>query len=484
MKYILIILTLIIFQTESFSQQIRFQKIYGTGDYNYGRQVIPQKDSTFVILGNTSLNGNNDIYIAKIDSIGNLIWNKTIGNSAIEWANAFRQTYDKGFIITGFTNAAADSAYNVLIVKTDSSGNLEWQKTYGGINWDIGNDIIITHDSGFAIVGNTNSFGAGNNDVYLIRTNSKGDTLWTKTYGGANDVEGNSITLANDSGFVICGATKSFGNGEFDIYIIKTDNNGKTIYTKTFGDTLNDKGLCIIPSHDIGYVISCYSQNISLGNEAAYILKIDETGIKLWDHHWTVANDSMAKSSANSICLSKDGGYVFAGNNTSNGNKNIYLFKMDDSGNFINGTIYGNDYEENAYSIEPTIDGGFIVAGYSYSYTKQTIASMYIIKTDSMIFSNPYDGIKENKLSNNEIKIYPNPFTSFIDVDINNSNLFNKKLNFYLMNTFGQIVYSTLLNQNSQIEINKNLLSSGIYFYKIINESDQLKISFGKLIKQ
>jgi len=120
-----------------------------------------------------------------------------------------------------------------------------WTKTYGGENWDEGFSVQETSDSGYIITGRTNSFGVGQFDVYLIKTNANGDTLWTRTYGGINQDGGYSVQQTLDSGYIIVGMTASFGVDSGDVYLIKTDSIGDTIWTKTYGGIRYDCGYSV-----------------------------------------------------------------------------------------------------------------------------------------------------------------------------------------------------------------------------------------------
>ncbi len=459
--------------------QITFQKIYGTGDYNYGSKVLPLQDSTYMLLCNSGgFNGMMNITLIKIDSTGQQIWSKILFNSDIEYANSFHQTSDKGFIITGYTNTGSAGAYDVLLIKTDSMGNLQWRKTFGGANWDFGNDVIVMPDHGFVITGYSNSFGSENNKIYLIRTNQNGDSLWTKILNEKSESEGNSICITKSNDFIICGASRQLNKEFYDLYIVKTDQNGNIIYSNTFGDTLNDKGFCIKNAHSSGYIISGFSQNVSMGNEDAYILNIDENGNKIWEQRYGYPADSRA----NSICLASNNTYVCAGTRTSNGNKDVYLLKMDSLGSFLAGRIYGSDQEETILSIEPCNDGGFIMIGNSLGYLKQNTSSIYIVKTDSTTLAADYNSIKVYTDMYPEIYIYPNPFHSFLTIEFNSST--NKNMLFELTTLTGEIVYQTEIHSQSNVSLKNFTLSPGVYLYKIFNQNAPYPIKFGKLIKQ
>ncbi len=142
-----------------------------------------------------------------------------------------------------------------------SHAQSEWEKTYGGAENDAGHFIQKTHDGNFIIVGFTESFGAGGKDVWLLKVNEQGDTLWTRTYGGPADDVGNKVRLTSDNGFIIAGYTKSFGAGMADVYLVKTDEYGDTLWTRTYGDSLDDVGNSVVEDDSSGFLVVGYHIN-------------------------------------------------------------------------------------------------------------------------------------------------------------------------------------------------------------------------------
>lgn len=206
---------------------ILWTKAYGGGgEHSYSLQQTT--DGGYIISGYT-FNfgaGDYDIYLVKTDNTGNILWTKTYGTTGIEEAYSVQQTTDGGYIITGKTQASLLSQAYVLLIKTNSAGDTLWTKTYGGTVGEVGYSVQQTTDGGYIVAGVTYSFGAGNQDVYLIRTDFNGDTLWTKAYGGANDDFGMSVKQSASGGFIITGETNSFGAGGTDVYVISADANG------------------------------------------------------------------------------------------------------------------------------------------------------------------------------------------------------------------------------------------------------------------
>jgi hypothetical protein len=182
------------------------------------------------------------------------------------------QTSDSGYIMTGYT--AFSGSINVWLIKTNSLGDVIWTNTYGGSGWDEGSYVQQTNDNGYIIVGRTDSYGSGNYDVWLIKTDTFGDTVWTRTYGGIDSDDGNSVQQTNDNGYIITGTTELSGPGNSDLWIIKTDSNGDAIWTQTYGGIDQDEGYSVQKTTDNGYIVSgrTYS-NGSLGKHV-WLLKL------------------------------------------------------------------------------------------------------------------------------------------------------------------------------------------------------------------
>jgi len=197
-----------------------------------GHSLIQTSDGGYAIAGSTESFGAGkwDVYVIKLDANGNLQWTKTIGGPKYDYGYSLIQTSDGGYAIAGTTYSFGAGREDVYVVKLDASGNLQWTKTIGGENWDAGRSLIQTSDGGYAIAGH--SFGAGGNDVYLVKLDANGNLQWTKTIGGPNG-EGillfhvpDDIIQTSDGGYAIAGGTKSFGAGGMDVYVVKLDKNG------------------------------------------------------------------------------------------------------------------------------------------------------------------------------------------------------------------------------------------------------------------
>ena len=198
-------------------------------------------------------------------------WEKIYGGTSDEWGFSIQQTNDGGYVITG-----SKSFLKVSLIKTDNNGDSLWNKNFDG---DVGYSVQQTNDGGYIITGLKSTFDSSFNlegNVFLIKTDENGDSLWTKTFGGTENELGRSIQQTNDGGYIITGYTNSFGNGTEDLYLIKTDNNGDSLWSKTFGDTNGEEGYSVQQTNDGGYIItgvkSFFSNGLTLD---IYLIKTD-----------------------------------------------------------------------------------------------------------------------------------------------------------------------------------------------------------------
>jgi len=266
---------------EAYAQpEVEWEKTFGGSLWDYGSSVQQTTDGGYIIAGYTESfgAGNGDVYLIKTDSNGNIVWDRTFGGYPPDEGYFAQQTTDGGYVITGLTY----TGYNVYLIKTDSNGNSVWEKTFGDNMREYGNSVQQTTDGGYVLVGVTESFGAGMFDVYLVKTDSNGNKQWEKTFGGSEDDEGVSVKQAADGGYIMAGYTESFGAGNGDVYLIKTDSEGNEIWSRIFGGIEHDTGRSVQQTADGGYIIAGYTESFGGGNSDVYLIKTDSDGVEDW----------------------------------------------------------------------------------------------------------------------------------------------------------------------------------------------------------
>ena len=257
-------------------------------------------------------------------------WEKTFGGTEDDGGSSMQQTKDGGYIIAGRTNSFGAGGDDVYLVKTDADGNQQWQKTFGGAEDDGGSSVQQTKDGGYVIAGRTNSFGTGGWDFYLVRTDALGNQQWTKTFGGTKDEIAYSAQQTTDGGYVIAGYTDSFGAGGRDVYLIKTDALGNQQWEKTFGGAYGDYGYSVRQTKDGGYIIAGQTSSFT-GGWDIYVIKTDAMGIKMWEKAFGGASSEGGGRVQETI----DGGYIITGEKEPSVPRqyDVYLIKIDAAGN-------------------------------------------------------------------------------------------------------------------------------------------------------
>jgi len=242
--------------------------------------LIQTSDGGYAIAGLTQSFGAGkwDVYVVKLDANGNLQWTTTIGGPGNEISESLIQTSDGGYIIAGTTTSFGVGEADVYVVKLDANGNLQWTTTIGGKNTEEGFSLIQTSDGGYAIAGSTTSFGAGGRDVYVVKLDANGNLQWTKTIGGKKEDLGLSLIQTSDGGYAITGYTQSFGAGEEDVYVVKLDAKGNLQWTKTIGGLASEIGYSLIQTSDGSYAIAGDTKSFGAGEADICIVKLDKNG--------------------------------------------------------------------------------------------------------------------------------------------------------------------------------------------------------------
>lgn len=321
-------------------------------------------------------------------------WERTYGGSLGDRGYSVIQTSDGGLLVAGQTESFGPASWNIYLVKTDMDGETLWTAVCGGPANDYGYSVVEASDgSGYVVAGYTDSYGMGSWDVYMVKVNHSGGSVWTKTYGIFEGDGAYSIARTSDGGYVLTGFTERLFGGLFqwDVYLLRTNSAGDTLWTKRFGGGTHDFGYSVIQSIDGGFVIAGYTRSFGAGCWDAYLIKTDASGNFEWQRTFGGSSDDYAYC----VRQTPDGGYILVGSTASLGlgDEQVYLVKTDADGYLVWERNYGGLLRDGGYCVELTSDGGYIITGFNESGAYGE--NLYLIKVNSVgdtVWSKRYGG--------------------------------------------------------------------------------------------
>ncbi|MDO8137965.1 MAG: hypothetical protein Q6354_10030, partial [Candidatus Brocadiales bacterium] len=259
---------------------VEWQKSYGGGDWDVADSIQQTADGGYIVIGKTKSFGAGrvDFLVLKLRQDGTVEWQKTYGGAGEDWASSIQQSNDGGYIVVGNTCASFGGSLGMWVLKLQPDGAVAWQKSYGGSDGESGHSVQQTSDGGYIVVGDTYSFGAGGLDVWVLKLNPDGIVKWQKTYGGKSNDVAHSIRQTNDEGYIVVGETESFGVGDVDLWVLKLRADGTVKWQKTYGGGSFDFGYSIQQTGDGGYIAAGYTGSFYAEIPDIWVLKLGPDG--------------------------------------------------------------------------------------------------------------------------------------------------------------------------------------------------------------
>jgi uncharacterized delta-60 repeat protein len=356
---------------------------YRGSNEDFAQSVRQTSDGGYILAGysNSFGTGGENALIMKFSSDGNVSWQKTYGGSSYDRANMIQQTSDGGYIFSGFTLSFGSGGEDAWAVKLDSNGDVSWQKTYGGISDDRANAILQTSDGGYVMTGYTNSFGLGGSDAWVVKLDISGNVTWQKTYGVDNNDYFDYIQQTWDGGYIVVGRSDSFGTIGDNIWVLRLNSSGNINWQKFYDWSINGRVYVIRQTSDGGYIMAGYTNSFGAGGDDVWVLKLNSSGNVSWQKTYGGASEEKCSDIQNT----SDGGYVLAGYTLSFGNnqkRDFWILKINTNGGVDWGKTYGSPENDFAASIQQTMDGGYVVAGRSYSFGSGD-SDLWVLKLDA-----------------------------------------------------------------------------------------------------
>ena len=359
-----------------------FNNTFGDASYDYGRSLIELNDGGYIIAGNTSLLGDNysNALLIKIDHTGKEMWKRDYTFSSVDRLNMVKELQDGSLVAAGFTMSSTNYSKDIFVIKTDAQGNLEWQRSYGDAQDETANSIDISIGGGFIISGEVINENTGFSLCYLIKIDNEGGLDWSNTFGGNQNDNGLSVISTNDAGFAITGMTRSLGDSNGDVWLIKVNSNGEIEWERTYGGDDTEYGRTIQQTVDGGYIIIGQTESFGLGYNDAYLIKTDSQGNEIWSQTFGGQGTDQGRQVVNTL----DEGYLISGYTDSFGTLggfNFWLVKANSLGELEWQRFYGEQGDDRGLSGIQTSDGGYAIAGYTNSGTSSG-SDILFIKTD------------------------------------------------------------------------------------------------------
>lgn len=475
MKKILLVIVLFMGCLVSAQPPTRFFSKFGGNGVDIGYGVKETFNRQYIIIGSTTSfgYGSADAYLTLLDSMGQVLWSRNYGGAQSDVGrNILVNPSDSGFIFVGYTNSFGSGGFDVYLVRTDKAGNLIWQTTMGGLDWDFGSDLVFSTDGNIILCGNSYSKGYGQSDGFVTKINkTTGAKIWEKYYGGSQDDDFKAIVFSSDGSYSIGGNTKSYGDINNDFWLFKINGLGDSLNSKTIGNPNKAEKCYGMMEDNLNNLIFCGSYDTSFyntGKNDAYSIKTNLNGLFINELKETGAGSSDKFMSVTKSTIGNN--YCFSRNVFKPGFAiEAQPFLVDFNFNHINSTTYADVNDEETYKIINTKDNGFLMVGYTKSFNSIS-EDVFVVKLDNTLLN------ASNIVGVNEVPILKNKRNAvrFFEDTFYFENS-NSELTYSIFNSQGVIVQKNVTNKN-QIRITEDLPPD---IYIIIIE-DKIPLKFIK----
>lgn len=363
---------------------LTWSRSFGGDREDSGRSVAQTRDGGYIVAGQSAslgplqggagqaggtaggqagkTGGGLQGWLVRLDARGAPLWDRRFGGARADRLNFVTETSDGGFIAAGETLRQGKKKFDLWVIKVDAQGGVRWEKFFGGKRWDAGLAVAMTSDGGYVIAGTTESKGKGRRDVWAIKLDGNGETLWENTLGGRrDDTLAGGFLVTSDGGFIGAGWTSSRGKGRRDLWVFKLDAAGKPVWDRTYGGKGNDAAAAIRQTADDGFVVAGYTESKGAGKRDIWVLKLDASGKQIWDRTF----GSAGRDDTADIVVTADNGFLVAGL-TSGGDpdgQKTWLLRLDPQGEQIWDRRYPAENHGLVRAAGLTRDGGFILTG-------------------------------------------------------------------------------------------------------------------------
>ncbi len=390
--------------------QPTWKRVFGGNSVEQVWDVTALADGGFAVIGSTGSFGaaSSDVYLLKLDANGQRVWSRLIGGSGVDEGKAVVEMGNGDLVVAGFTNSGPFGGYDGLVVRTNATGEVIWERTFGGEDWDMLHGLDRDHEDGIWVTGTTYSMGVGG-DAWVLHLNAEGDVLMEDSYGSEREDIGASIKTTTDGGCVIAGSQVS-EDGDMDLLAIKLDGLGGEEWSYTFGGEEDDAARDIEVTVDGGYSAVGWTRSFNPVVEL-YHVRLDALGEEVWYRNWGQVAD---QEGYDHVQLDNGDfasiGYVSQGGA---GGKDMFLMKNGTDGGFILGQTQGGAEDEFGHAIVRA-EGGYVIAGTTRSYG-QGQTDIMVIRTNEVGFTvsdqviSEFDPVSVLEPSTSDVLIYPNP---------------------------------------------------------------------------